>query len=356
MKRTKENFKKIKEDSGLSTVAVVSTAAGAITMALISTKIASSGGSLLLTGLISALAVVINGFYKSIISSMGKTTKKVVTIANNAIIEANGKQPKEILIKNDGTSNIDENLNIEENDEIEKVSDEAVEEKTDAKTLKSSSPKNKMDKFLNFVKKNNFWMMLLLFITISVLTAGISHAVSDEENIINVHNNTTEEVTEIKKQNISEKTKEAIVAEVLEQLEQEENTQNKSEDTSSNNSEDSLDTSDDKNKNEGNATSTSKSENISGTTDNKNIDKIIEDLEESQNKQESQKEEISSLKQELNNSNKTIENLEKKLDKNDDIISEMENRLKELEKTNSEKSSSVKAQEMATNISNSIIL
>lgn len=194
MSKIKKVLRRFNESAGLSTVTVLATAAGAITMTLITTKLISSGSSLLITGLISSLAVIINGFYKAIISSMGQKTKNIVLTANEVLNDA----PDESYI-GDG--------------EIEDLKDPTPIEEVDENLPNESNLK----KFFKFIKKNNFWILLMLFVTISLVTLGLSQLISKAD-VVHVHNYETTEVTEVQKETLDEDSKQDIVNDVLNQV------------------------------------------------------------------------------------------------------------------------------------------
>lgn len=295
VKKVSKRLKKLNKTAGLSPVAILATASGAITMAFLTTQLVSSGSSLILTGVISASAAIINGFYKVLISGVGKKTKEVVKTANTVLTSgATAKKESE-----DGE---DEEEKTEEGPPSEESEDEDVKDRSETKRP-----------FIEFLNRNNFLILLTVFILLSLGTVGVTKFLQDKE-VIHMYTYETNEIREVQEVSMTEEDKQEILSDILYILDQQ-GDEELEEDQSFEDEEEEVE-------------------------EDPEIDELDEEMKDEHkeilDEQLSLEKNLELLESKLIESERTVDKLSNDLKTSNRSVKELENRVKELERMNSE--------------------
>lgn len=167
----------VKDGSGLGLLKITGTALTAVSMAIISAKIAGFVNSLMLVAILSIGTAVVNEFYRIILSFTSLGAKKIVSPVVKTV---ENKQTGELIV-------------IAEESPIVAVDVVDIEENIQTEQL-PFMPRVK-EKIVKYFKNNKIMRFVFLFAIVSMITIGINYLVAPEKEST-VYTYTTNHTTE----------------------------------------------------------------------------------------------------------------------------------------------------------------
>lgn len=151
--KLRNTIKQARAGSSISWPRLIATALAAVTMTLVSARLTSVFGSLMLTGVVSICSALIAEFYRVIINLTAEGTKKVIA----PIVSEDG------LLHSDGE---------EDSTEGSEKAAESDQEDSEPEDSEDEEPSNHRGRPSQFVQ------LALVFGLVSLITVGISYAVA----------------------------------------------------------------------------------------------------------------------------------------------------------------------------------